>query len=399
MAPRCRRYHKLNALRATIVLIVLASRCQAQTNQTCIAVKACTTADAKNCSANCPPCIAAAPNGLYSCVAKTGTVCPSTASTLCEGQSIFAAATTAATTASPSTTTASPTTTIAPPATAAPTTTPRPPATTTIQQSTTTAPVTTTSAPNVVENVSLAATTAPNSTQDGTNITTATSTSTPNQSTMIFLLIGGAVVGVVVIAAICIARRTARRSRSVVGSPLALETAGKPATISLLTSTLYSTHAPTQLEQPSRAFYGSDHEMERGSHSSVSSFQTESTSGFSQSIFQTANGKIVNLGRTSTSSLSSISSVFQVSRVPHPKQTSVVFEQGINEECEDPWAKTRDSANSIVMLAEGDEDEDLFDKDVRDMRATSVMGCSPRLFSECSSRFSDLSEGGNDVNI
>ncbi|RHY31051.1 hypothetical protein DYB32_003812 [Aphanomyces invadans] len=166
---------------------------------------------------------------------------------------------------------------------------------------------------------------------------------------------------------------------------------------------------PTAASQkgPSRAFFGDktsaegDPDVLGSSASSVTSFQTASSAGFSHSIFQQQPKHLLS----TSSSLSSVSSVFHVAPSPrtHPhakRVTSTVVE---HEVMMDPWDddpmqhKQRLRDESVVMMVEGDEEDDVFDHDENAMRTTTVMD-NGRLFSECSSRFSILSDS-NDTKI
>ncbi|OQS02335.1 hypothetical protein THRCLA_05282 [Thraustotheca clavata] len=125
---------------------------------------------------------------------------------------------------------------------------------------------------------------------------------------------------------------------------------------------------------------------------SLMSIQSASTYGYSNSIFQ--KNKEVMIGSSVSSSVSSVSSIFEIGR-QQPRERDVLNDSFITsgliaeEEDDGPWRATKHKDSVVMMDETHEEDDDVFDKAVEDMRETST---STRHFSECSSVMSDISD-------
>ncbi|ETV87947.1 hypothetical protein H257_01348 [Aphanomyces astaci] len=333
----------------------------------CSSVKACISVDGTNCTTQCPPCITLAPSGIFACVSRVGLACPVTSTLSCDGVGIFAS----------NYSTTVPTTQRVP--TNSPST--RPP------QSNNVSP---TSTPSSSDSVS----------------------SSP--SITIYLAIAAAVAVLALCVVLYCQHKSARQSvSSPLDHPNPQDRFKPPGVSSAVTISTVASHGGG-VSGPSNAFFrvnnpptvGNNDALE-SSPLSVTSFPTASSTGFSHSLVQQHPKHFDN---PSSSSLSSVFSIFHMALSPAANHqakrvTSTVVELAETMEY-DPWDDNEDSRqlqqqrlrdSSVVMMVEGDDEEDLFDKDVDTMRASIITDDGGR-FSDCSSTMSDISDW-NDFKI
>ncbi|EQC34001.1 hypothetical protein SDRG_08219 [Saprolegnia diclina VS20] len=350
------------------------------TASTCLAngVAACTT--------NCPPCIYST-GGSFTCFDPIASGCPFGAPlAVCNGKGIF--------TSVPATPSSTPATTPSPSATPAPTTSLR----------TTTAPPT---ASPLNQTASIA-------TPAASNATSANTTTSSTPSGTIFGVIGCAIATILLLGCLAYQRNAAQQKNfnnswtSPTTHPSFLMTMDAPPKTKGVNETTVAQRglvapATTPYAKRDRSFT-----MSRSSTStdverrdSLVSIQSTSSNGYSQSLFGRA--KEVVIGSSVSSSVSSVSSIFEIGR-QHDRDVlndSFITSGHIAEEEDDePWGQQRDSVvimddgHHVLMESHGDDDDDdVFDKSVDDMRETST---SVRLFSECSvlSDMSDMPDFG-----
>ncbi|KAF0686554.1 Aste57867_21648 [Aphanomyces stellatus] len=316
-----------------------------QTATSCASIVACISNDGASCTQNCPPCISQDVAGVYFCVAQEdggGGACPTNTTATCNA-GIFALTNAS----SPHNTTNNSSNTIV-----VPDVTPEP-----------------TLAPTVAP---LSSPPPPIATAMATPSSMSLSASSASPSPTTIALILSIVVGLVVIAALLHSINKAERRESM-DSPSSGLVTSKPLNQSHAILAAMPPPAPHGTNGPSHAFFGSvtdDGSLDVGSHTSITSFQTASSTGFSNSLFQkrpAALGTSLSSSVSSVSSMSSISSVFQVAPRPRRVKSSVAvldessYSDVIMEEDHDgAWAHhhtpTRDS-NSIVIMDEGDEED------------------------------------------
>ncbi|OQR99825.1 hypothetical protein ACHHYP_04295 [Achlya hypogyna] len=385
------------------LVLLYASRVAADV---CATTSSCLSNGVGACTINCPPCVYSAGSSI-TCFDPIATGCPFGAPlAICYSKGIFTNLTPSPTAAVTATSPSPSMTTSTTPMT---TTTSKPPAPTVSQPSPSTSSATLASTMPATQIPSTVNQTQANATPAVGNNSTTASRTPPTPSATIFGVIGCAVVTIVLLG--CVAyRRNAKQTRNSWTSPtnhpsfLMTMDAPPPPKSGTKASAAANVHqrglaAPAAVARVDRgdtftSRSSTSTDLER--RESLMSIQSTSSNGYSQSIW--GKNKEVVIGSSMSSSVSSVSSIFEIGR---QRDRDVLNDSFITsgliaeEEDDGPWrTTTQEARDSVVIMDDGHEEEDdLFDKSVDDMRETNA---SVRLFSECSvlSDVSDLPEYG-----